>query len=310
MNARVSDAQATANVRVELVALDAAWQEQLAHLIEFARRQSSTDNGSSSFASRLLEVSRSLPPSEVARHLSLPPRSASRTNLPAIQPQSQPINPGATRASRTNLPAVNPQSQPIGSNATRISRTNLPAVRPQSQSIDPGATRTSRTNLPAVRPQSQSIDPGATRISRTNLPAVNPRSPSNAPAGTRANPATVDVHPRPTPGTPPRPTDALELKRLLTEIAHKRYDVAIGVAQEMLCDNPGDVLAERWQNVCLARLAVARHEPSVACKHYEQVLLSDPNDREAREFVRTHRRDEKLSALPFGRFFTKPKRGP
>ena len=305
VNARVSDTQSTTHVWVELLELDSEWQAQLAHLIEFARRQSGTSRSGSTFASSLLDASPSLPASEVGRRLSMGPpdpgsaRSpasppdathASRTNLPAVRPLSQPLAPSTTRISRTNLPAVRPLSQPLN---THASRTNLPAVRPLSQPLAPSTTRISRTNLPAVHPQSQPA-PSATSTSRTKLPAANAPSPPT----------------RSTPDVPPRPTDPLELKRLLTEVAHKRYDAAIKVAQEMLRGNPGDVQAERWQNACLARLALARHEPSVACKHYEQVLLIDPNDREAREFVRTHRRDEKLNALPFGRFFTKPKGKP
>ena len=109
------------------------------------------------------------------------------------------------------------------------------------------------------------------------------------------------------PAPPAKPTDQVKLKLVLSNFAHKHYEAALGVTREMLEQNPGDPQALRWQALCNARMALMRKEEAQARTHYEQVLVYDPDHREAREFVRTHLRDKRLSSLPFGRYFTKKK---
>ncbi|HEX4355824.1 MAG TPA: hypothetical protein VHZ95_23010, partial [Polyangiales bacterium] len=108
-------------------------------------------------------------------------------------------------------------------------------------------------------------------------------------------------------GQPPKPTDPIKLKVLITEFAHKRYEIALRHVREMLEDNPADPQALRWQHMCNARLAITRNDSIVAADQYEMALAYDEDNREAREYVRTHRRDKKLNSIPFGRYFTKKK---
>jgi hypothetical protein len=109
------------------------------------------------------------------------------------------------------------------------------------------------------------------------------------------------------PTLPPKPSDPIKLKLVLTEFAHKHYEAALRVTREMLDGNPGDPQALRWQHMCNARIALSRNDIPAAVSHYELALPYDEDNREARDFVRNHHRDKKLNAIPFGRYFTKKK---
>jgi hypothetical protein len=138
-----------------------------------------------------------------------------------------------------------------------------------------------------------SIKPAGTRAAR-----------GSAPAAEAAVPAADAVS---KPATPPKPSDPIKLKLVLTNFAHKHYDAALRVTQEMLASNPGDPQALRWQHMSNARLALGRDDQEAAADQYEQALQYADDNREAREFVRNYRRDKKLNSIPFGRYFTKKK---
>jgi hypothetical protein len=177
----------------------------------------------------------------------------------------------------------------------------LPGASPRS-SDNPAAVAARR--LAANTNSSRSPETGRTEpISRQRMRAASgplaKRPPSEAPAPVTQQPAA--------PAAPPRASDPLLLKRLLSEFAHKHYDAALRTSREMLASNPGDPQALRWQHMCDARLARARNDEAGAADHYALALAYDEENREAREYVRTHRRDKKLNSIPFGRYFTKKK---
>ncbi|HEY2732566.1 MAG TPA: hypothetical protein VGI70_01205 [Polyangiales bacterium] len=157
-----------------------------------------------------------------------------------------------------------------------------------------------------------SLIPGATPRSsdgpKRRSSADDNRPDEGRPRRAESRPIEITVAQTSQPSAQPiKPTDPIKLKVLLTEFAHKRYEIALRHVREMLEDNPGDPQALRWQHMCNARLAVSRNDPIVAADQYEMALAYDEDNREAREYVRTHRRDKKLNSIPFGRYFTKKK---
>jgi hypothetical protein len=280
----VSVAQAEAlgkapGIALELIDLDEERKRQIVTLVEFARWQGSSDDPRTSFARTLLELSPSLPPREVALRLSR------ASQLPGGPP-------GAQGASEPRELRARPQSGPLRS----------PSVRGASQQIAIG-TQPEPTSVTTPLPTEQPA-----KRARRDSQVTQPIDLTAIAAASAAPPAGMpEARNTLIPAKPAKPTDARLLKIVLTSIAHKRYEEGVRVTQEMLAANPGDPQALRWQATCQARLAIGRNEPIVACKHYEQVLVSDPENREAREFVRSHTRDQKLNSLPFGRYFTKKK---
>jgi hypothetical protein len=270
------------------VELDAERKRQVVQLIEFARWQGASNDPNASFTRTLLEVSQPLAPAEVGYRLSLMPgprtsdgpRAASRFATPEPFPSKHAPAKNSRPASRPIIIAANEA-------AARGSRPNLNAAE-----SDPGSSPSN----PAANPEAGS----------GSRPSLNAAAPSQAPSSESqsrpsALPAT-DVIPPQT-----KPTDQIKLKLVLTNFAHKHYDAALRVASEMLAGNPTDHQAMRWQHMCNARVALSRAEPAAAAQHYEGVLRFDPENREAKEFVRNFRRDQKLNSLPFGRYFTKKK---
>ena len=104
---------------------------------------------------------------------------------------------------------------------------------------------------------------------------------------------------------PPKPSDTIKLKEAMTHFAHRRYREAIVDLKKMDEDNPGDVEANRWLHIAEARLAIGNQDEESAARHYQRALRFDEDNREARKFVREYHRSRKLSAIPFGRLFTK-----
>jgi hypothetical protein len=158
------------------------------------------------------------------------------------------------------------------------------------------ANTNSNSNRP---PETGKTDPISRQRMRAASGPLTNRPPAEAAAPATQKPAA--------PAAPPRPSDPVLLKRMLSEFAHKHYDAALRTSREMLESNPGDPQALRWQHMCDARLARARNDEAAAADHYALALPYDEENREAREYVRTHRRDKKLNSIPFGRYFTKKK---
>lgn len=323
-------------VGLELLDIDAERKRQVMQLIEFARWQGSSNDPRASFARTLLELSPSMAPAEVGHRLSMLPgapagRSDSRPVMPAqtapARAPSGPVNPRAEAAAAALRRSLTP---PGGRAAVRDSSvppgmrtSSMPPARRSSLPPQPTAAgRTSNVALPAMSARSTASMPAAapkSSRSGTSLPAVSARSntsiPAAAPKPGRSGaslPAAANSGDRPSrapePQLPPKPTDKVKLKLALTHVAHKHYEEAIRVTREMLESNPGDPEAMQWQALACARLALQRSDDDAAFTYYEQILRIDPEQREAREFVRTHQRDKKLNSIPFGRYFTTKKK--
>lgn len=179
----------------------------------------------------------------------------------------------------------------------------MPAVR--GASLPPRASK-----APANQPASAAEEAGdsgyrhsaALRGGRDDI--TRPLSPARERARhSQRAPAQAQAQ----PSSPAKPTDPLQLKELLSSVAHKHYGAALRIANQMLESNSGDVHARRWRALCHARIALGRNDVALAVKAYEAVLEVEPNDREAREYVKAHERAKKLESLPFGRFFTRKK---
>jgi hypothetical protein len=284
----------TPGIALELIDLDDDRKRQIVHLVEFARWQGATDDPHTSFARTLLELSPALPPRELVSALSRAPAAAAgalgETREVRPRPQSGPLRSPPARGSSQQIAAA-VQGDSKRATSSTPAKADLAAQPARASLPAPRARRDSQVTQP--------LDLGAIAAASLAPPAAK---------GGTAPPSATDAPSVPTaPITPPKPTDQRLLKVVLTSVAHKRYDEGVRATQEMLAANPGDPQALRWQATCQARLAIARNEPAVACKHYEQLLSIDAENREAREFVRTHTRDQKLNSLPFGRYFTKKK---
>jgi uncharacterized protein (TIGR02266 family) len=107
--------------------------------------------------------------------------------------------------------------------------------------------------------------------------------------------------------SPPKPSDPEKVKLGLSHFARRRYDEAVQTFAGMLEDNPGDVEALRWIYVAHARACLHRDDQDGAAQAYRQALEHDESNLEARKFVREHQLKRRLNAIPFGRFFVKPK---
>jgi hypothetical protein len=147
--------------------------------------------------------------------------------------------------------------------------------------------------------------PGST----ANMSAVSGTVPSTnaALSSDSSSSATAPALTAPVSNTPGKPVDPLQLKLVLTNFAHRHYDAALRVATELLEGSPQDPQLLRWQAMCNARMALGRNDEAAALEHYDRVLSFESQNREAREFVRTHRRTKRLNSIPFGRYFTKKK---
>lgn len=141
-------------------------------------------------------------------------------------------------------------------------------------------------------------EPTESRRPRRRAASGNVKSPEeSAPApGDGAQAA-------PTP--PPKPTDQARLKAGMTHLAHKHFDQAIKLFEEMVKDNPGDRLAQQWVHMSHARLRLKNNDESGAAEHYQKALEAGEDNHEARKFVREYSTKKRLNSLPFGRYFVK-----
>jgi tetratricopeptide (TPR) repeat protein len=134
---------------------------------------------------------------------------------------------------------------------------------------------------------------------------TRPMSPSRTMRAIRGNGADLSNQPR--AASEAMAPDPQKLKDLLSSVARKHYDAALRITNELLEANPTDRQVQRWRALCYARIALSRDDQALAAQAYTTMLEIDPNDREAREFLKHHERAKKLESLPFGRFFTKKK---
>jgi tetratricopeptide (TPR) repeat protein len=146
----------------------------------------------------------------------------------------------------------------------------------------------------------------ATARLRSHSDVTRPLSPSRTMRAIQGKGAELSGPPRPNAASAPAP-DPDKVKELLSSVARKQYDAALRLTNELLEENPSDRQAQRWRALCYARIALSRDDHALAAQAYETMLEIEPNDREAREFLKAHERTKKLESLPFGRFFTKKK---
>ena len=335
-----------AGIGVEFVHADAEQKRQILQLVEFARSQGDNADPNASWTRTLLESSDALATRDVAARLSMLPdatgKKPSRPNLPAapsgaaandgsapaVRPrgQSVPIDPQVMAAASARVASASGTIRAPTTPVTGRSSATMPAVRAQTQPI----TGRSSATMPAVRPQTGPTA-GATTRSTAHMPAVraptgpvsaNPSQPtaraasgpiSGAPGQPNSSnpqpgsPSGAAPSPSGQPAAPPKPTDIQRLKLVLNSLAHKHYDDAARLAREMLVDNPGDPQVLKWQAICFARVAITRNDPAGAAEQYLKALAYDENNREARDYVKTFQREQKLNSLPFGRYFMKKK---
>lgn len=135
---------------------------------------------------------------------------------------------------------------------------------------------------------------------------TRPMSPSRTMRAIRGKGVDLSSAPEHTHQQAPAP-DPQKLKDLLSSVARKHYDSALRITNELLEVNPADRQVQRWRALCYARIALSRDDHALAAQAYATMLEIEPNDREAREFLKAYERTKKLESLPFGRFFTKKK---
>ena len=269
-------------VGVEFVDLDAERKRQIYQMIEFARWQGADPNAS--FTRTMFETASATASS---RHSgSLPPASVPRANHSGAAPDdARSTHSGATRATHSGAPRDPTRSTQSGASRDATRSTHSASGREDTAKSTLDGTSKSISAAPKS-PSAKSTD------SMSALPSAAPQqSNSEQPAA-----------------PPAKPSDPAKVKVLMTHFAHKRYDVCIKEAAKMLEENPGDQQALKWQWMCKARQAVAAGKDDEAVPHYEKALEFDESNREAREFVRTHHRDKRLNALPFGRYFVSKKK--
>jgi hypothetical protein len=294
-------------IGLEILDLTIERRQQVLQLIEFARWQGASSDPNASFVRTLLEISPSLPASQVGSRLSQLPAAGTRqpgANLRAGESQKDLAALGADAVrhySQQRLIAAGPgQTEPsVGATSARrqsgIAAVSGPLSITNMQAVSAASTA-------ASGPASSTNTPAASRAaSSTNTPATGAASDSST-----TTPAAAASSPN-VPVASGRPVDPLQLKLVLTNFAHRHYDAALRVATELLAGSPQDPQLLRWQAMCNARIARARNDEASTLEHYDRVLAFEPENREARDFVRTHRRTKRLNSIPFGRYFTKKK---
>ena len=256
-------------VGVQFLNLDAASKAQIYQLVEYARWEGSS--GGASLASRLFEVSPSLPPSKIMEALpvdvrSAPPVAPRRPVAPAAAP------PSASPASPSNRAA--PRSRPRMSKAPTPVPGSVKAPTPV-----PGSVR-APTPLPG------------------SIPAASTPPAANGGGEQAAQGAS----------TPPQPSLPLDLEKLklgMTHLVHKRFTQALAVFGELARDSHADPQPHVWLGLTHARIKLRDNDEAGAAECYRRVLVFDEAHHEARKFVRDFHAKRRLTALPFGRYFVK-----
>ncbi len=276
-----------AGAGIEFIEMDAERKRQIAQLIEFARWQGASGDPNASLARTMMEHAATAPASKPAASASTGAATAAR---PAQRQAAMQTSTVTSRAAVEQDPKRSTRDGAVKTSATQDKLKNTldgeqKSVHPEDQqfSVRPDADKKrsdSRSSLAAPATQSGSSRPA---------PAANAKAASEKPAAAA------------------KPTDPTQLKVVVTHFAHKRYDQALKVVREMIAGNPGDPQALKWQAMCGARLALAKNDGKTAIQEYEKALTFDETNHEAREFVRNFYRDQRLNALPFGRYFVKKK---
>jgi hypothetical protein len=202
-------------------------------------------------------------------------------------------------------PAATASNPPTPRTTGRMQRTErredpISTKLPRSENSVAAKLPRSENSIAAKLPQSESSVAGKLPRSENSIAARLPRDPGASQAGQLPSNPDMSL-------AGAFPSDPLKLKEAMQHIAHKRFDVAVQVLQAMLAESPQDVNAKKWLYLCQARDFMRKNDMKAAILAYEQALVVDENNHEAREAVRTFHRNKRLSSLPFGRYFVKKK---
>ena len=306
-----------AGLGVQFTQIDALRKRQIQQLVMFAHEASSADNGHAILASRMFEAAASLPPSRVLEALPSNPAqedahagaSGEAHASQRAQPRPSQSSPRISlRAGTSTNPGERRASRKTGEDARRATAPGerRPSRRTGEQSIaddkrPPRRTgeeliaddkRAARRTAEEFVPKSTSQQPaaGASESPRRNsLPALEPEA---AETGAPAAPKAL------------KPLDPAKLKLGMTHVAHRRFEHAIKVFEELVAES-GDKQAQHWLHMSRARLQLKNNDDDGAANHYQKALEVDESNHEARKFVRQHRHKKRLNAMPFGRYFMK-----
>ena len=91
----------------------------------------------------------------------------------------------------------------------------------------------------------------------------------------------------------------------MTHFAHRRFDQAAKVFEELVTETNGDRPAKHWLHMSRARMRLKSNDDAGAAEEYQKALESDETNHEARKFVREYSTKKRLASLPFGRYFVK-----
>jgi hypothetical protein len=267
----------------------------------------------------MFEVATSLPPSKVieslpagpsgvdARRAPQPSARAAAPNTPDPR-RTKPERPAslspssASRATQPELPLPPDEPQPPrpqGASLRSAQKTPLPgsvSAPPQGASLR-SAQKTPLPGSVSVPPQGASLR----SAQRTPLPG----SISTPPVVPGADAVSRGSDPAPSSLPPSEPLDQEKLKLGMSHLAHKRFDQAIKVFDELARVSHAEPLAHVWLALTHARIRLKQGDEAAAVEHYRKVLTRDPEHHEALKFVREFQAKKRLNSLPFGRYFTK-----
>jgi hypothetical protein len=285
-------------VGVQFLQLDVQRKAQIYQLVEYARWEGSS--GGASLASRMFEVSASLPPSKIMEALppdprvaqppvaSRRPKAASVSSEPKTQPSQSAAASAGGGARRGGSSASTPAGKPVASGRPRPQGSKAPTPLPGS------------IPMKAPTPLPGSIPAGAKAPTPLPGSVQMPSTPPNASAAGNSGAPEAQA-----PQAPSQPLDLEKLKLGMTHLAHKRFDQALKLFGEIARDSHADPQAHTWLALTQARIKLRDDDEAGAAEHYRRVLAFDEGHHEARKFVREYHSKRRLSALPFGRYFVK-----
>ena len=293
---------------VQFIELDAPRKAQIYQLVEYARWEGSA--GGSSLASRLFEVSASLPPSKIMEALPVDTRSAppgaSRRPAPASSSAAPALRGGASASAVSATPSAS-QRAAAGSARPRKQVSKAPTPEPGSfkaPTPPPGSFK-----APTPPPGSfKAPTPPPGSFKAPTPPPGSFRAPTPPPGSVPAASTPAPAEEQPAEQAPQQPSQPLDLEKLklgMTHLAHKRFEQAMKVFTELAHDSYADPQAHIWLALSQARIKLRDNDEAAAAEHYRRVLALDETHHEARKFVRDYHAKRRLSAIPFGRYFVK-----
>ena len=278
-------------IGVEFVDLDPARKKQIHQLIELARWQGVSGDPNASLARTMWEVSPSLPPTKVGDALpaqkvpaAASPRPDSRKiTLDGSEGRSQPAARDPRNATHDGTEKSRQPAPRARSGSVTLDGTEKPAQsaarNPRNATLDgtEKAARDPRTaTLDGVQKSARPPDarPDARKATLDGVEKSAERRASQAAPDSAATEAAASA--------PSQHADPAKLKLVLTNFAHKRYDLTLKLVREILATSPNEAQALKWQAMCYARMALAKNDEKDAVVHYEKALQYDESNREAR----------------------------